>query len=41
MKSIKNTYPRGLLDALKILLDLSTNRIIPLIQVNKFFYKLF
>ena len=40
MKSISGTPQRGLLSIYKPLSELSTNRMIPLIQVNKFFYQL-
>ncbi|CDO53374.1 hypothetical protein, no similarity [Geotrichum candidum] len=40
MRSFKFTYLRGLLDNIETLPELSTYQMIPLVQVNKFFYKL-
>lgn len=40
MRSFKFTYLRGLLDTIETLPELSTNQMIPLAQVNKFFYEL-
>ena len=40
MRSLKFTYLRGLLDNIETLPELSTYRMIPLVQVNKFFYEL-
>ena len=40
MRSLKFTYLRGLLDNIETLPELSTYQMIPLVQVNKFFYEL-
>jgi hypothetical protein len=39
-RSFKFSYLRGLLDTIETLPELSTNHMIPLVQVNKFFYDL-
>lgn len=38
LKYTDDQYTKGLLDSLQILPELSTNNMIPLIQVNKIFY---